>query len=81
MNKRDDFAGGFEAWNSISNIKTYEWNGKQVEQTATTSSQKVTMSGDRFIYENKAIQKDSTSNTTFTIPEEVINIRLKQIKH
>ena len=27
------------------------------------------MSGDRFIYENKAIQKDSTSNTTFTIPE------------
>lgn len=69
VNKRDDFAGGFEAWNSISNIKTYEWNGKQVEQTATTSSQKVTMSGDRFIYENKAIQKDSTSNTTFTIPE------------
>ena len=69
VNKRDDFAGGFEAWNSIANIKTYEWNGKQVEQTATTSSQKVTMSGDRFIYENKAIQKDSTSNTTFTIPE------------
>lgn len=69
VDKRDDFAGGFEAWNSISNIKTYEWNGKQVEQTATTSSQKVTMSGDRFIYENKAIQKDSTSNTTFTIPE------------
>ena len=69
VNKRDDFAGGFEAWNSISNIKTYEWNGKQVEQTATTTSQKVTMSGDRFIYENNAIQKDSTSNTTFTIPE------------
>lgn len=69
VNKRNDFADGFEAWNSISNIKTYEWNGKQVEQTATTTSQKVTMSGDRFIYENKAIQKDSTSNTTFTIPE------------
>lgn len=69
VNKRDDFAGGFEAWNSISNIKTYEWNGKQVEQTATTTSQKVTMSGDRFIYENKEIQKDSTSNTSFTIPE------------
>ena len=26
------------------------------------------MSGDRFIYENNAIQKDSTSNTSFTIP-------------
>lgn len=69
VNKRDDFAGGFEAWNSISNIKTYEWNGKQVEQTATTSSQKVTMSRDRFIYENNKIIKDLTSNTSFTIPE------------
>lgn len=69
VNKRNDFAGGFEAWNSIANIKTYEWNGKQVEQTATTTSKAETMSGDRFIYENKAIQKDSTSNTTFTIPE------------
>ena len=71
VNKRDDFADGFEAWNSISNIKTYEWNGKQVEQTATTSSQKVTMSGDRFIYENEnnKITDDSTLNTSFTIPE------------
>ena len=69
VDKQSKFAGGFEAWNSISNIKTYEWNGKQVEQTATTSSKTETMSGDRFIYENKAIQKDSTSNTTFTIPE------------
>lgn len=69
VDKRDDFAGGFEAWNSISNIKTYEWNGKQVEQTATTTSQKVTMSGDRFIYENNKITDDSTSNTSFTIPE------------
>lgn len=71
VNKRDDFAGGFEAWNSISNIKTYEWNGKQVEQTATTTSQKVTMSGDRFIYENEnnKITDDSTLNTSFTIPE------------
>ena len=69
VNKRNDFADGFEAWNSISNIKTYEWNGKQVEHTATTSSKTETMSGDRFIYENKAIKKDSTSNTTFTIPE------------
>ena len=69
VNKRDDFAGGFEAWNSISNIKTYEWNGKQVEQTATTTSQKVTMSRDRFIYENNKIIKDLTSNTSFTIPE------------
>lgn len=69
VNKRDDFAGGFEAWNSISNIKTYEWNGKQVEQTATTSSKIETMSGDRFIYENNKIIKDLTSNTNFTIPE------------
>lgn len=69
VNKRNDFADGFEAWNSISNIKTYEWNGKQVEKNATTSSKTETMSGDRLIYENKAIQKDSTSNTTFTIPE------------
>lgn len=69
VNKRDDFAGGFEAWNSISNIKTYEWNGKQVEQTATTSSKIETMNGDRFIYENNKIIKDLTSNTSFTIPE------------
>lgn len=69
VDEQSKFAGGFEAWNSISNIKTYEWNGKQVEKTATTTSQKVTMSGDRFIHENKAIQKDSTSNTSFTIPE------------
>lgn len=69
VDKRDDFAGGFEAWNSIANIKTYEWNAKQVEKNATTTPKTETMSGDRFIYENKAIQKDSTSNTTFTIPE------------
>lgn len=69
VDKQSKFTGGFEAWNSISNIKTYEWNGKQVEHTATTSSKIETMSGDRFIYENKAIQKDSTSDTSFTIPE------------
>lgn len=69
VDEQSKFAGGFEAWNSISNIKTYEWNGKQVEKTATTSSKTETMSGDRFIYENNAIQKDSTSNTSFTIPE------------
>lgn len=69
VNKRNDFADGFEAWNSISNIKTYEWNAKQVEKIATTTPKTETMIEDRFIYENKAIQKDSTSNTTFTIPE------------
>lgn len=69
VDKRDDFAGGFEAWNSIANIKTYEWNAKQVEKIATTTPKTETMSGDRFIYENNAIQKDSTSNTSFTIPE------------
>ena len=69
VDKRDDFAGGFEAWNSIANIKTYEWNGKQVDQNATTSSLTETMIEDRFIYGNKGIEKDSTSNTSFTIPE------------
>lgn len=69
VDKREDFAGGFEAWNSIANIKTYEWNAKQVEKIATTTPKTETMSGDRFIYENNAIQKDSTSNTSFTIPE------------
>lgn len=69
VDKRDGFAGGFEAWNSIANIKTYEWNAKQVEKIATTTPKTETMSGDRFIYENNAIQKDSTSNTSFTIPE------------
>lgn len=69
VNKRNDFAGGFEAWNSIANIKTYEWNGKQVDQSATTTSQTETMTEDRFIYGNKGIEKDLTSNTSFTIPE------------
>lgn len=69
VNKRDDFAGGFEAWNSISNIKTYEWNGKQVEQTATTSAQTETMTGERYDYTDSGIIKDSTSDTSFTIPE------------
>lgn len=71
VSKRDDFAGGFEAWNSISNIKTYEWNGKQVEKTATTTAQTETMkmNEDRFVYTGSEIIKDSTSSTTFTIPE------------
>lgn len=71
VNKRNDFADGFEAWNSISNIKTYEWNGKQVESTATTTAQTETMkmNEDRFVYTGSEIIKDSTSNTTFTIPE------------
>lgn len=69
VDKQSKFAGGFEAWNSISNIKTYEWNGKQVEQTATTSSKTETMRGDRFVYTGSRIIKDSSSSTTFTIPE------------
>ena len=71
VNKRNDFADGFEAWNSISNIKTYEWNGKQVEKTATTTAQTETMkmNEDRFVYTGSEIIKDSTSSTTFTIPE------------
>lgn len=71
VDKQSKFAGGFEAWNSISNIKTYEWNGKQVEKTATTTAQTETMkmNEDRFVYTGSEIIKDSTSNTTFTIPE------------
>lgn len=68
VDKKSNFADGFEACFISPTIKTYEWNGKQVEQTATTS-QKVTMSRDRFIYENNKIIKDLTSNTSFTIPE------------
>ena len=71
VDEQSKFAGGFEAWNSISNIKTYEWNGKQVEKIATTTPKTETMSGDRFIYENEnnKITDDSTLNTSFTIPE------------
>lgn len=69
VDKQSKFTGGFEAWNSISNIKTYEWNGKQVEHTATTSSKIETMTGERYDYTDSGIIKDSTSNTTFTIPE------------
>ena len=68
VNKRNDFADGFEAWNSISNIKTYEWNRKQVNPTATTA-QTETMNEDRFVYTGSRIIKDSSSSTTFTIPE------------
>ena len=68
VDKKSNFADGFEACFISPTIKTYEWNGKQVEQTATTS-QKVTMSRDRFIYGNNKIIKDLTSNTSFTIPE------------
>lgn len=57
VDKKSNFADGFEACFISPTIKTYEWNGKQVEQTATTS-QKVTMSRDRFIYENNKIIKD-----------------------
>ena len=69
VDKKSNFADGFEACYISPTIKAYEWNGKQVEQTATTSSKIETMSGDRFIYENNKIIKDLTSNTNFTIPE------------
>lgn len=69
VDKKSNFADGFEACYISPTIKAYEWNGKQVEKTATTTPKTETMSRDRFIYENKEIQKDSTSNTSFTIPE------------
>lgn len=69
VDKKSNFADGFEACFISPTIKTYEWNGKQVEQTATTSSQTETMTGERYDYTDSGIIKDSTSNTTFTIPE------------
>lgn len=69
VDKQSKFAGGFEAWNSISNIKTYEWNGKQVEQTATTTAQTETMNKDRFVYTDSGIIKDSSTTDDFTIPK------------
>lgn len=61
--------GGFDAYNSIPIIKTYEWNGKQVEQNATTNDQSVTMNGDKYTYSGSKIIKDSSADNSFTIPK------------
>ncbi len=61
--------GGFDAWFSNPVIKTYEWNGKQVNQNATTNDQSVTMNGDKYTYSGSEIIKDSSADNSFTIPK------------
>ena len=61
--------GGFDAYNSIPIIKTYEWNGKQVNQNATTNNQSVTMNGDKYTYSGSKIIEDSSADNSFTVPK------------
>lgn len=61
--------GGFEAYNSSPIIKTYEWNGKQVDQNATTEETSERIDGDKYTYNGDKIEKDSTSKNSFTVPK------------
>jgi hypothetical protein len=61
--------GGFEAYNSIPIIKTYEWNGKHVDQNATTEETSERIDGDKYTYNGDKIEKDSTSENSFTVPK------------
>lgn len=61
--------GGFEAYNSNPIIKTYEWNGKQVDQNATTEKTSERIDGDKYTYNGDKIEKDSTSGNSFTVPK------------
>ena len=61
--------GGFDAYNSIPIIKTYEWNGKQVDQNAITKDLSETIDGDKFTYNGDKIVQDSTSKNSFTVPK------------
>lgn len=61
--------GGFDAYNSIPIIKTYEWNGKQVDQNAITKDLSETIDGDKYTYNGDKIEKDSTSENSFTVPK------------
>lgn len=61
--------GGFEAYNSNPIIKTYEWNGKQVEQNATTEESSEIINGDKYTYNGDKIEKDSTSENSFIVPK------------
>lgn len=63
---RDD---GFEAYNSIPIIKTYEWNGKHVDQNATTEESSEIINDDKYTYNGDKIEKDSTSKNSFTVPK------------
>lgn len=61
--------GGFEAYNSIPIIKTYEWNGKHVDQNATTEETSETINGDKYTYNGDKVVQDSTSENSFTVPK------------
>lgn len=61
--------GGFDAYNSIPIIKTYEWNGKQVNQNATTEETSETIKGDKYTYNGNTVEKDSGSENSFTVPK------------
>ena len=61
--------GGFEAYNSIPIIKTYEWNGKHVDQNASNEESSETINGDKYTYNGDKIEKDSTSGNSFTVPK------------
>lgn len=61
--------GGFEAYNSSPIIKTYEWNGKQVDQNATTEETSEQINGDKYTYNGDTVVQDSTSENSFTVPK------------
>lgn len=61
--------GGFEAYNSSPIIKTYEWNGKQVDQNATTEETSERINGDKYTYNGDTVVQDSTSENSFTVPK------------
>lgn len=61
--------GGFEAYNSNPIIKTYEWNGKQVDQNVSNEESSETINGDKYTYNGDKIEKDSTSGNSFTVPK------------
>lgn len=68
-NMDKNLEGGFDAYNSIPIIKTYEWNGKQVDQNASNEESSETINGDKYTYNGDKIEKDSTSGNSFTVPK------------
>ena len=50
-------------------IKTYEWNGKQVDQNATTEETSERINGDKYTYNGDTVVQDSTSENSFTVPK------------
>ena len=68
-NVNQKLEGGFDAWNSKPIIKTYEWNGKQVDQNTTTEETSETINGDKYTYNGDKVEKDSGSENSFTVPK------------